>query len=154
MLKIYYSDISEFSIDLQNVNVLSDVRQDYLNSITDSFRKKQSLLVWKLLEIAFQINKIDLPQFYVINDKWFAKDENVFFSISHSRDIVTVAISDNPVGIDVEAISNKAVKVCKRLNLSSLGDLCDSFNEIQHCTKSWVEYESQFKRGGVKWHKN
>ncbi|MCH5191740.1 MAG: 4'-phosphopantetheinyl transferase superfamily protein [Oscillospiraceae bacterium] len=56
--------------------------------------------------IEFNINK---------NGKPFAKDLDVEFNISHSHDMVVCAVSDKPVGIDIEKIRPIKLNVAKRI---------------------------------------
>lgn len=47
------------------------------------------------------------------NGKPFIANSNVFFNISHSKEFIIVAVSNNPVGVDIEKkrkISNNMVK--------------------------------------------
>ena len=72
-------------------------------------KKKQEAQKTSLL--ALYLLKKGLSQFYGINDykilrskkgKPYLKDNEVYFSISHTKDTAAVAFSEKPVGIDVE----------------------------------------------------
>lgn len=47
------------------------------------------------------------------NGKPFAKNADVFFSISHCKEMVVCAVSENPVGIDVELLRDIDLKITK-----------------------------------------
>lgn len=49
------------------------------------------------------------------NQKPYAKGIDVHFSISHSKDVVVCAVSDKPIGIDVEKIRPINLSVAKRV---------------------------------------
>ncbi|MFA7032029.1 MAG: 4'-phosphopantetheinyl transferase superfamily protein [Bacilli bacterium] len=66
--------------------------------------KKQKFYVWKLLEFALQ-NSLSFDA----NNLNFVKKENgkwiideCYFSLSHSGNLVAVALSDSPVGVDIQ----------------------------------------------------
>ena len=142
MHKVFYSDISTFSFDINSVFVLDENRAEYLKTITDLKRKKQSLLVWKLLEYALHTLGYSNLKFENKNGKWAVEKTGLpFISISHCENIICVAISDEPVGVDVEKTSEKVVKVSKKL----FGDVCSENNELDFYTKCWTEWESQIK---------
>ena len=48
------------------------------------------------------------------NGKPFVMDLSIEFNISHSKDMVVCAISDAPIGIDIEKIRPKNLKISKR----------------------------------------
>jgi len=143
MLKIYYCDISYVNLENEVLEVSSVARNKYLESITDNKRKKQSFFVWKLLERVLIDNGFLNLQFFEDNGKWETDCKNLDFSLSHSENIVCVAISDFSVGVDVENISEKAKRV-----LIKKQKLLDSTNlDNETFTKLWTEKESEFKRG-------
>lgn len=66
--------------------------------------KKEKFYVWKLLEFALQnslsLNVKDLNFKKKDNGKWTL--DECYFSLSHSGNLVAVAVSDAPVGIDIQ----------------------------------------------------
>ncbi len=114
MLKVYYSDI--YALDAQtSFDEFCEERKEYVNSISNVNRKKQSIYVWKLLLIALKKLNINHQGFCVKNSKWELKESNFKFSLSHSNNVVAVAISNANVGVDVEMFSPRLIKVCKRI---------------------------------------
>ncbi len=49
------------------------------------------------------------------NGKPYAKNLDVQFNISHSGDIVVCAVSENPIGIDIEKIREINLKILERI---------------------------------------
>ncbi len=114
MVKVFYSDISNLNDNI-DYEEFCPARKLYINSFSNSLRRKQSIYVWKLLLKVLELNKISFNGFFVENNKWGLAQSQYHFSLSHSNNIVAVALSDKEVGVDVEMFSEKLLKVCKRL---------------------------------------
>ena len=143
MIKIYYSDISKLPFPTEeDINLLTNVRRDYLLNITDNFKKKQSFYVWKLLE--FQLKKeFDVLDFEYDSKGFFKLKENfVNFSLSHSENIVVVAISLDKVGVDVQ-ILRQDILTTKKLFSDKIQN--ENNLNVKFLTKLWVERESFIK---------
>ena len=142
MVKIYYADVSdvcEFEFLIKN---LSEPRKSYVESITDSNRRKQSLCVWLLLEYA--LNDMGITSFkYHLKDngEWVVDVDGVFVSLSHSKNIVAVSIGDQVNGVDVEACSEKLFKIEKLFNDNNKKQEI-SVEDLALC---WTEKESKIK---------
>lgn len=65
-----------------------------------------------------------------------------FVSVSHCQNFVVVALSDEPVGVDIEKITNKKnfQKIAERMHFENCKTPYDFF-------KSWTAYEADFKCG-------
>ncbi len=148
MNKIYYSNISQLNFDT-DFSDFSDVRKKYIQRITDKKRKIQSIAVWKLLQIAIVRNYGNINiEFSYDNGRFFVKNNKLYFSLAHSKDIVVVCVSEKPCGIDVELVSDKILKIDKKIlnNLSTYTNL--NKEEKVHClTKIWTESEAKYKSG-------
>lgn len=77
--------------------------------------QNQKFYVWKLLEFALQ-NSLSLD----VKNLFFSKKDNgkwtlneCYFSLSHSGNLVAVAVSDMPVGIDIQ--KNESIKITPKL---------------------------------------
>lgn len=81
-------------------------RQKELESITNKGVRLEKYCAWKLLERAISdITDRKISEFEFTKNsqgKWCA--EGIEFSISHSNGVVAVAVSDTPVGVDVQHI--------------------------------------------------
>lgn len=141
---MFFSDISDYKLNSSDIDsILCKDRKDFIETISNDKRKKQSLLVWKLLEFAtnnaypnYQI------KFYNDNGKWVDVEGKVYFSLSHSNNIVAVGISDNPIGVDVEAVSEKILKIKSKFNPAD-----DVANLLEYLTVEWTKKESLYKAG-------
>ena len=139
MSRIYLLDIKNLSIN-DGENIKDKKREEFVFSIKDENRKKQSFFVWKLLEYALNDLGVKSSAFDFDNGRWFLINNEVYFSLSHSLDMVAVAISGDFIGVDIEIISDKLLKLQKRYYK---GD------EVNVCIKSLAEYftkeEANFK---------
>ncbi len=106
MTLVFYTDISEAREDSRCIDDFCAPRKAYIREITDDKRRLQSIFVWKLLLYALRACGKEKKDFYCIDGKWATSDVN--FSLSHSGDIVAVAVDANSVvGADVEMLSDK-----------------------------------------------
>jgi 4'-phosphopantetheinyl transferase len=113
---------------------------DYKNSQNFKSKKRQLQFLCTRLLLT-KINK-DL----IINYNIFGAPEinnGQFISISHSNKLIAIIISDKKAGIDIEEISNKALKVSSKF-LSSNDKIHYNDNETTLC---WCAKETMFK-----WH--
>ncbi len=144
VVKVYYSDITGYDISKVDIDAFNLIRKDYVNSITDPERKRQSAYVWLLLQKA--LADIGVCGNFSVDPKgrWRIIEGGVKFSLAHSGNIVTVAFSkSDSVGVDVEKCSEKVLLLkekfvqTKSINVSN----------IEHLTREWTKKESAFKAG-------
>ena len=74
-------------------------------------------------------------------------DGVAFFNLAHSGPYVVLAISDRPVGVDIEHTKRMSYKVAKRIMRKEQLDRLDGFeNESEafqiELTKYWTQYEA------------
>lgn len=149
MDKIYYTFIN-LDNDTYDFCGFANIRKDYINHIKDKHHKNQSYYVWKLLLFALkELNLSHDLQFICTNGKWTLKNENLHFSLSHSYNLVSVIVSDKVCGVDVEKVSDKSLKLAKRL-IEDKNELkfFNNLNEPQkiiYLTKKWTETECKYK---------
>ena len=129
---------------------------DIVNSASEKVRKEK-FCAWKLLEYAFlqvfgkamrEISFTRLP-----NGKWAC--DFCYFSLSHSENMVAVAISDAPVGVDIEKIApvknqaRMAEKILTETELAEYQRLALSPTANEFLLEAWTKKESLFKLGSV-----
>jgi len=87
-------------------DIYCPLRREEIEKCRNSEVKEQKFYVWKLLEYAlsdsFGLGKSILSFQKKNNGKWVL--DGYFFSLSHSGNIVVVAVSDSPVGVDIQKI--------------------------------------------------
>ena len=88
---------------------------------------------------------------YHSNGKPFFAGNNMHISISHTKDIVAIAISGHPIGIDVETASRNALAVTssflKPCEMAELQNVQDQANEA---VRLWSAKEAAFKLASEK----
>ena len=144
VVKVYYADITNYDISKANIEAFNMIRKDYVNSITDPERKRQSAYVWMLLQKA--LADINVSGNFSVDSRgrWRIIEGGAKFSLTHSHNIVAVAFGDaDYIGIDVERCSEKVLKL-----KSKLGDFKPyNVSNIEHLTREWTRKESAFKAG-------
>lgn len=78
----------------------------------------------------------------------------LFFNLAHSGPYVVLAISDRPVGVDIEQTKRMSYKVAKRIirkeQLDRLGGFENESEAFQiELTKYWTQYEAIMKLVGT-----
>ena len=100
--------------------------------------------------------------------KPYAVGLDVAFSLSHSGDLVVCAVSDRPVGVDVERVRPIGLRVARRFftreeqealldeqSAQALLERCDDPDTLWRFYRYWTAKEAYFKRLGVgasAWH--
>lgn len=84
------------------------LRQEQIENTVHEGLKRQRYYVWKLLEYglnrSYGLKLQDLHFSREKDGKWSCRE--CFFSLSHSFDAVAVAISRQPVGVDIECVEH------------------------------------------------
>ncbi len=101
MIKIFYSEITDAEM---GASMYPPERLDEINRVKSIKAKREKYQAWKLLEYAVgQIFNEEFVNFKFAknpNGKWIC--DKFCFSISHTTGMVAVAVSDVPVGVDIE----------------------------------------------------
>ena len=113
--------------------------------------KLQKYWSWKLLEYAIKntLNR-DIADFHFSKNEFGKWSTNSFkFSITHTDNFVGIAISNNPIGIDIEKISATQSKnfPTRTLTLSELNEYSVISTEEQnsYLITKWTQKEAIFK---------
>ena len=124
MANVYVKKLSAFknvNIDLSSIN---KTRKEYLEKLA-SKSQKISYYAWLLLkekvleEFSLDIDKLELT--YNKHGKPLFKE--FCFNISHSKNLIAVGVSTNPIGVDIQAIEGKDIsKLSRKLQIDD-GDI-------------------------------
>lgn len=160
---IYLYKISnEDFISEKDINsIYPELRKKELKKIKNEKKLKEKYYSWEVLKIAimnsygYEFNKIGFSK--SDNGKW--ECDKCFFSISHSNDVIAIAISNHNVGIDIEYIdkfkdkfSDVEIlnKFARRIS-NEFDETIDSNNyesKLIDVVKIWTTKESIFKLNG------
>ena len=127
-------------------------RQAQLESTKNEVARRQRYSVWKLLEYAVAHSLgLSLEQLTLEckNGKWSCKE--CFFSLSHCDGAVAVAVSDGPVGVDIEPADRApspgiARKILTEAELAIYNTLPEESRQ-SYLLEKWCASESLFKGG-------
>jgi 4'-phosphopantetheinyl transferase EntD len=109
MTRIMVWEIKETIDFLKSELDLSDLSKKKLSKKKSEIHQKQFLAVRNILKI-LSIHDSDLS--YDVDGKPFIKSG--YISISHSKEFVTVIISDEKVGVDIENNSDKCFRIMQK----------------------------------------
>ena len=152
--KIYIWKIEESFEDLFDEVVLNDINLIRLNTMKSEMHQRGFLSVRKLLQEAgysdadLHYDQDGKP--HLVESRKSKVERQDFstkkhISISHSFEFSTIAISDKPVGIDIELTKEKVLKIASRfMDISHLEDLSEE-QQIRKATVVWGIKESIFK---------
>lgn len=146
MIKVYYSYYKKNSYTSSQIS----------NKYQDQKQNNLSNYAWHILENILKDYSIELNKDKIIynsNGKPYLKEEQIYFNIAHSNDLVAIAVSDSEVGIDIEQIDNLSYmlenKIYEKwLDQRSIKDMLKEKNKLQYLTKEWVIRESLIKLFG------
>ena len=145
--KLYLWKITENLAFFQDQITLKDSSQERVNSMKSESHQKGFLAVRMLLK---HNGYSDFDLFYDQFGKPHIKPQacgirDIEISISHSNDFSALAISDKKIGLDVEQLKGKILKIAPRfLDISHLENLSHE-EKIKKATVIWGIKESIFK---------
>lgn len=139
--KLYLWKINEDSGELHRAVKLNTSSQNRVDSMKSVSHQKGFLAVRMLLQ---HIGYTDFDLYYDAFGKPHLTDGKCI-SISHSHTFSAIAISDQPIGLDVEQVKEKILKIASRfMDVSHLENLSEIDKRIK-ATVIWGIKESIFK---------
>ncbi|MDE6411909.1 MAG: lecithin retinol acyltransferase family protein [Clostridia bacterium] len=151
VLDVYVAEIPE-TCDFETVLPLA--RREEIAECSNEAVKRQKYAVWKLFEYGLKRTfgyAIDNLEFtHSASGKWMCNACE--FSLSHSGNVVAVALSRKPVGVDIEGVHAVKAELAKKIltdeELAAYSVLTE--NREEYLSRKWTEKESLFKRSGGK----
>ena len=146
MLSVFYAILPDAKIE-KTGNI---ERNTEICSTLNEKVKKQKYFVWQLLLKGLETLNYNLQEikfFKSENGRW--SSNAVDFSLSHSENIVAVAISNMPVGVDVEKFKELNLKLANKiLTESEMQEFLNLEKNEQnvYLIKKWTQKESIFKK--------
>lgn len=151
MIEVY---IAEYPFAVGNEKIYSHEREREIKSCKSKSAAESKFYVWKLFEYAveksFKLKFSELDFIKNVNGKW--QCEKFAFSLSHSGSVVAVALSDKPVGLDIEVKNPlRFLKLRNKILTESEKERVKRFNENklgEELNILWTEKEAVFKLNG------
>lgn len=138
MNEIYYKKINDINVD---------------NHIKDFLINKSeiSIKAWSFLKEILKNYNIDINEKSIIFNKYnkpYLKEKNIYFNISHSKNLVAIIISNKDCGIDIQYIDllkdiNKLAS--KILSNKELENIKIRKNKNLYFYKQWSKKEAYYK---------
>lgn len=149
MVQVY---VAQFPFPVEEEKVLPHDRAAEIDRCSNDDVRIAKFYVWKLLENALtcafglKIGELDLK--CAKNGKWECPE--CCFSLSHSGNFAAVAVSQNPVGIDIERCNKERFTpaLAKRIVTAYEGEMIESLEEAARRTELnalWTKKEAIFK---------
>ena len=151
-----YVYLAKFDATVEVKPVQPAIRNQAIQRCTDALTRQQRYCVWRLLDYALKEHcgkGVDSYNFNVAtNGKW-TSNAPAQFSLSHSNNVVAVAVSAREVGVDIEAVSSFTQRasdeafVCRVLNSTERQQLmyCEPSRRDMKLALLWTHKESVFK---------
>lgn len=151
-VKVYVERVSD-SLSLEGI--YPDERREEIEATRNVETKMHKLSAWRLLTKALFDLGVDIKNIPIYKSecgKWLC--DGFYFSISHSKDLVCVAISSENVGIDIQSKDkdygdNFAKRILSKPEFEEYGNL-SSDEKIKYIDAAWCKKESIMKTLGAK----
>ena len=138
---LYLWKITEDLEWFKDVVELNNSSKKRIDSMKSESHQKGFLAVRTLLQ---HVGYSDFDLYYDAHGKPHLKDEKCI-SISHSHQFSAIAVSTHSIGIDLELVKEKTLKIASRfMDVSHLENLSE-IEKIQKATVIWGIKESIFK---------
>lgn len=145
MYKVYIKRVGLVDLNKVSFNIL-----EYLSRYHHEKRYNQSLNAWFLLqEVLYSDFNIDISRkkiYFTKNNKPYI--QGIHFSISHSKDMVCLIVSDHLCGIDIEAIDDniKHQKLVEKVLTNNEQTIYqNSKDKLGYFVKQWTKKEAYLK---------
>ena len=143
--------IKQFPFKVKSKKIYQKERRKEIKSCKNKDVRAEKFYAWKLLEVALKesfekdIKKCNITK---VNGKPTSNEFEI--SISHSNDIVVVAVAKKPVGVDVEVIDNDRFAKFPLERILSSEEMNQKTNcSVDEINRFWTAKEAIFKKTGV-----
>ena len=150
---IYIDDhIDDFDLR-EALAAVSQQRRDYALRYRQERDQRLCLAAYRLLQRALLLEYgINETPVFTYDDKGkplLQGHPDIHFSLSHCHEAVAVAVSDHPVGIDIEATGHYSAEVARRvMNDDEMREIETSAQPEVAFTRLWTMKESLYKLTG------
>lgn len=135
--------------NFQDEEILNDYFLAQFNLFKNEKTKNQTKASYVLLKRLLEKKNINLDEQKILANKFgkpYFVDIPVFFNISHSENFCIVALSNKPIGIDIQILSSPNKKIEDRyFDKRSKRRMKFSTNKTKAFTEGWTTHESTLK---------
>lgn len=140
-----YVVVRKFPFEVANREVLPKAREEEIAGCQSDKVKTEKFYAWKLLEevLAEKFGRsISDTYFDKTIGKW--KMNELHLSISHSFDVVAIAVSTEPIGVDVELLNDERFAKLKQEKILGECEQSGDWSPKDLCIL-WSQKEAVFK---------
>lgn len=152
MINLYYSNIKDLNLK-KGYNKVSNQRKAKINRFKFEKDKKLSCGVELLLIKSLQDIGIEDPIFKLDknNKPYISNYPNIYFNLSHSKNMIACGISNSQIGVDIEYNDpNIDLNLAKHYFFNKeYNSIINSKNPADEFFKYWVLKESYMKYTGL-----
>ncbi len=146
---LYIGDIGVYLLD---INTITDedfsqaLPQEIITKVQQTFKSSKRQKEWLGVRLLLKhVLGSNVQIAYKSSGAPFLINSNKHISISHSGTLVAIALSNEKVGIDLQIISDKPLKIKSRFlsktEIQMMGDQLDALNAV----KLWCAKEAVYK---------
>lgn len=148
MTEVYVLDITNLELE-KYLKKLPRNFLDQVNKYKEEDQRKRSFFSWYLLYLKLVERKLNVFNLKVeFNENGKPLIEEINFNISHSYNLVAVAISSHEVGIDLELVEEKDnEKIAKKIMNEE--EYQKYLKNKEYFYKVWTKKEAYLKRKGL-----
>ena len=154
VLKIQYLKMDDSDIDMDKIKLSIPIANELTKDYKSEVVRRQTLLGKYLVTKYLNCKEEDI--YYNSLKKPYVRN-NLYFNISHSKDYIVFAKSENEIGIDIEYIDKKNLNIINYAFTENEIEYINNSNENikninERFTVIWTIKESLFKASGLeKW---
>ena len=154
MIKIYITDVSDLSIDTEILKTLPDIRVDKINKLQNNNEKVLSYGA-SLLINKYVLNGDKSAYFVDSNGKPYSTT-GLEFNLSHSDNMIILAVSENKIGCDIQKFSERNFERMAKFAFhpNELDLLSFANNKADTFFKLWTKKEAFLKLIGTGFTRN
>ena len=148
MTEVYVLDITNLELE-KYLKKLPSNFLDQVNKYKEDDQRRRSFFSWYLLYLKLVERKINVSNLKVeFNENGKPLIEGINFNISHSHNLVAVAISSHEVGIDLELVEEKDnERIAKKIMNEE--EYQKYLKNKEYFYKVWTKKEAYLKRKGL-----
>lgn len=150
-----YDDIDSFDAEQlsESINYLPIQRKEQALKFKHELGRKQCVLAYNLLckalEQEYGITEKPIFEYGDHGKPSIIGHDDIYFNLSHCRTAVACAVSDKPIGIDIESIRPAKESIIRyAMNDDEAKQILESENPDLEFTKLWTKKESLLKLTG------